>query len=674
MWKFATKNFRRIYVKKTKNRKFSFNLRNKLILSFLLVLLLPSIIISYTSYKSSEDNIDSRMLNTAQKDVEIANQAINQFVHAQKENIEYLSNTIIAGDIVDNNDTQTRRILDTIQDSKADVEQTYVGTKTGEFMNSPTSFKNPPDYDPRERPWYKQAMENKAEVIITDPYVSKSSEQVVVTLAKATADGQGVVAVNLKLGSLSEMIGDISIGNEGYLFLLDKTSHYISHPTNEAGSEATEDFIKDIFKSESGKFDYTLDGDQRKLAFTTNQMTGWKIAGTMYQDEVNQAVKPILDTTLFVIIISLILGGIIILFIIRSIAKPIKQLVSATDKMRDGDLSISVDLHRNDELGQLAKAFNQMRENLSNVISQVHEKASSLAASSEQLNASTEQNTLATEQISSSIQEVASSMESQTASIEESSKMANDMSKSIQQIAASSNEVSTTAKDAILVVDAGNQALDTTVGQMEYIKKTVHELSNNIEGLGNHSQEISKIVDVITDIAEQTNLLALNAAIEAARAGEHGKGFAVVADEVRKLAEQSSQSSEQIRQMIESIQQGTTDAVKSMETGTSEVDKGIDIVNQAGQSFTEITNFVNTVSKQIQQVSSQIDVISSSAEHFVTTFDKVTAVSETTSDGAQNVSASTQEQLASMEEISGSATSLSQMAEELQELVKNFKL
>ncbi|MBT2216018.1 HAMP domain-containing protein [Virgibacillus dakarensis] len=661
-------------MKKTKNRKFSFNLRNKLILSFLLVLLLPSIIISYTSYKSSEDNIDSRMLNTAQKDVEIANQAINQFVHAQKENIEYLSNTIIAGDIVDNNDTQTRRILDTIQDSKADVEQTYVGTKTGEFMNSPTSFKNPPDYDPRERPWYKQAMENKAEVIITDPYVSKSSEQVVVTLAKATADGQGVVAVNLKLGSLSEMIGDISIGNEGYLFLLDKTSHYISHPTNEAGSEATEDFIKDIFKSESGKFDYTLDGDQRKLAFTTNQMTGWKIAGTMYQDEVNQAVKPILDTTLFVIIISLILGGIIILFIIRSIAKPIKQLVSATDKMRDGDLSISVDLHRNDELGQLAKAFNQMRENLSNVISQVHEKASSLAASSEQLNASTEQNTLATEQISSSIQEVASSMESQTASIEESSKMANDMSKSIQQIAASSNEVSTTAKDAILVVDAGNQALDTTVGQMEYIKKTVHELSNNIEGLGNHSQEISKIVDVITDIAEQTNLLALNAAIEAARAGEHGKGFAVVADEVRKLAEQSSQSSEQIRQMIESIQQGTTDAVKSMETGTSEVDKGIDIVNQAGQSFTEITNFVNTVSKQIQQVSSQIDVISSSAEHFVTTFDKVTAVSETTSDGAQNVSASTQEQLASMEEISGSATSLSQMAEELQELVKNFKL
>ncbi|GGB33016.1 methyl-accepting chemotaxis protein [Lentibacillus populi] len=661
-------------MKKTKNRKFSFNLRNKLILSFLLVLLLPSIIISYTSYKSSEDNIDSRMLNTAQKDVEIANQAINQFVHAQKENIEYLSNTIIAGDIVNNNDTQTRRILDTIQDSKADVEQTYVGTKTGEFMNSPTSFKNPPDYDPRERPWYKQAMENKAEVIITDPYVSKSSEQVVVTLAKATTDGQGVVAVNLKLGSLSEMIGDISIGNEGYLFLLDKTSHYISHPTNEAGSEATEDFIKDIFKSESGKFDYTLDGDQRKLAFTTNQMTGWKIAGTMYQDEVNQAVKPILDTTLFVIIISLILGGIIILFIIRSIAKPIKQLVSATDKMRDGDLSISVDLHRNDELGQLAKAFNQMRENLSNVISQVHEKASSLAASSEQLNASTEQNTLATEQISSSIQEVASSMESQTASIEESSKMANDMSKSIQQIAASSNEVSTTAKDAILVVDAGNQALDTTVGQMEYIKKTVHELSNNIEGLGNHSQEISKIVDVITDIAEQTNLLALNAAIEAARAGEHGKGFAVVADEVRKLAEQSSQSSEQIRQMIESIQQGTTDAVKSMETGTSEVDKGIDIVNQAGQSFTEITNFVNTVSKQIQQVSSQIDVISSSAEHFVTTFDKVTAVSETTSDGAQNVSASTQEQLASMEEISGSATSLSQMAEELQELVKNFKL
>ncbi|WP_234028523.1 methyl-accepting chemotaxis protein [Lentibacillus sp. Marseille-P4043] len=661
-------------LKKKKSGKFSFSLKSKLILSFLIVLLIPSIVISYTSYKSAEKNVDGQMLDQAQKDVDLVSQAINQFVHAQMENIEYLSNAITAGDIVKNSDDQTRKILDTIQDAKADVEQTYVGTESGEFMNSPTSFKNPSDYDPRERPWYKQAMDNEGTVIVTDPYVSQSSKQAVVTLAKATADGEGVVAVNLKLGSLSNMINEISIGNDGYLFLLDKTSHYISHPDIEAGSEATQSFIKDIYESESGKFNYTFEGDQKKMAFTTNNMTGWKIGGTMYQDEVNQAVKPILNTTITVIVVSLILSGIIIFFMVRSIGKPINQLVGATDKMRKGDLTVEVDLHRNDELGKLAQAFNQMRTHLRDVILQVREKASNLAASSEQLNASTEQNTLATEQISSSIQEVASGVESQSASIEKSSEMANGMSNSIQQIAASSNEVSTTALNATSVVKAGNQAIDTTVEQMESIKQTVHDLSANIEGLGKHSQEISKIVDVITDIAEQTNLLALNAAIEAARAGEHGKGFAVVADEVRKLAEQSSQSSEQIRQMIVAIQDVTNNAVTSMETGTAEVDKGIEVVSHAGQSFTDITSFVNSVTEQIQQVTSKIQEIASGAEHFITTFDKVATVAKTTSDGAQNVSASTQEQLASMEEITSSATSLSQMAEELQELVDQFNV
>ncbi|WP_068676759.1 methyl-accepting chemotaxis protein [Oceanobacillus sp. Castelsardo] len=659
---------------KKNTAKVSLSLRKKLIISFLAILLIPSISIGLGTYMTSKSNTDQVMMGTSQESVMIVNQTIDQFIISQMENVDYLSNSIVANNIKNDKDAKTREILDTIQKAKESVvEQTYVGTETGDFMNSPTSFQNPPDYDPRERPWYQEAMKNKGNVIITDPYVSQSSKDVVVTLAKATSDSRGVVAVNLKLGSLTDIISSVKVGEEGYLFVLDKTKHFISHPTNEAGSVAEEDFYEEIYATDSGTFNYNLDGE-KKLAFATNDITGWKIAGTMYQTEVNDAVKPILHSTLTILIIALILGGIIILFIIRSITRPIHQLVGVSEKMSQRDLSVDVEINTNDELGTLAESFNHMRGNLNEVISEVRDKSHHVAAASEQLSASTEQNTQATEQISSSIQEVAVEMDRQTNSIEDSKQMAEEMAGSIRQITASSDEVSTTAKNTMSAVNEGNKALETTVNQMEFIKKNTHDLARNIQGLGDLSGQISNIVDVITEISDQTNLLALNAAIEAARAGEHGKGFAVVADEVRKLAEESSQSADQIKEMIGKIHTETSNTVKSMETATEQVEKGIDVAHHAGESFTTITGYVDTITEQIMQVTSEIQEISSSTEHFIQIFEDVASIGETISGQTQNASASTQEQLASMEEISNSASSLTKIAEDLQQIVEKFKL
>lgn len=662
-------------MKKREKGKINFGLKNKLILSFLVILLIPCIVISVSSYQSAKNEIDDQMEGLINENVSIVNQSITQFISGQMENIDYLSNAISAGEIENDSNADIRKLLDTIQSSKPDVEQTYVGTETGQFMNSPTSFKNPPEYDPRERPWYKEAKSNAGKVIVTDPYVSQSSNQVVVTLAKATADGQGVVAVNLKLGNISEMMSEIKIGENGYLFLMDDTGKYISHPENEAGTEGSEKYKNTLLSAESQTLNIKDDNENDvKLSYITNELTGWKIGGVMHQEEVDHAVAPIFYTTIIVIVLSLVIGGVIIFYIIRSITKPIQVLVDSANSMSQGDLSTPIKLVNNDELGVLANTFNHLRENLGLIISEVREKSNNLAASSEELTASTEQNTSATEQISSSIQEMSAGVELQAQGIEESSKMAKTMSLTIQEIAESSNEVSNTAIEAKEVVERGSEAIEITVGQMNFIKHTVNEIANSIKVLGNHSQQISQIVDVITAVAEQTNLLALNAAIEAARAGEHGKGFAVVAEEVRKLAEQSAQSTEQIREMIEAIQLETSNAISSMEKGNDEVEKGIEVVNNAGESFTAITHSVNTIKEQIIQVTSNIKQISSGTDHFVNTFNNIKEIADNTSAETQNVSASTEQQLASMEEIRASAASLSQMAEELQDVVQRFKL
>lgn len=653
----------------------SLSLRNRLIVSFLIILLLPSIAIGTISYQSAKSNIEDSMLDSTQKNVEIMRQTIDQFMNDQMDNIEYLSTAISTTDIENNKDAATSKILEDIQNAK-DVafEQTYVGTETGEFMNYPTSFQNPPDYDPRERPWYQQAMEEKGEIIVTDPYVSASSNQVVVTIAKAAADNNGVVAVNLELGSLTDIINSVTIGKNGYLFLLDGDHKYISHPDMEAGTEASEAFFDKLYESETGQFNYSFEGDQKQLAFDTSEITGWKIAGTMFDSEIAENVSPILNTTVFVIIIALILGTVLIVFIIRSISKPINHLADASNTMSQGDLSVSVNLDRKDEIGTLALSFNKMRENLNGIIQQVRDKSNHLASSAEELNASTDQNTSATEQISASMQEAAEGMNSLNTSITHSSKLAQEMTESIYNIESSSNQVSDTATDAMTAVKEGNTALSTTIDQMEYIKKNTYELSNNIQGLGNQSAQISNIIDVITDISEQTNLLALNATIEAARAGEHGKGFAVVADEVRKLAEKSSDSAEQIKDMINAIQNETTNTVNAMKAATDEVEKGISIANNADKSFTNITGYVDSITNQIMQVNAGIQEIAATTKHFTNTFEEVYSIGDAVSQETENVSASTQQQLASMEEIANSASDLTSVAEDLQQLVENFKL
>ena len=244
----------------------------------------------------------------------------------------------------------------------------------------------------------------------------------------------------------------------------------------------------------------------------------------------------------------------------------------------------------------------------------------------------------------------------------------------IKEIAKYSEKVTAKSYESSEIAKDGGEAVKNAIESIIKIKTTVEDTAKIVDVLKEKTDVIEKVVTVITGIAEQTNLLALNASIEAARAGESGKGFAVVAEEVRKLAEQSQQAAKQIAEMINEIQVDTATAVTAMHNGTREVNIGGEVVNKAGQSFTQIELLVGQVSKQVSEITNSIEKMDAGSQKIVVAVQEINAITKASSSETLSISAATQEQTASMEEIASSSHALANMAEELQKSINKFSI
>jgi len=274
--------------------------------------------------------------------------------------------------------------------------------------------------------------------------------------------------------------------------------------------------------------------------------------------------------------------------------------------------------------------------------------------------------------VADAIMSVAASTDKQLTIAGETVNTAEKMSVETEQFAAEANIIASTSDQTAQAAERGGNAVKTAINQMSSIQNTVETLAKEITGLGVRSKEIGHIIEAISNIAGQTNLLALNAAIEAARAGEQGLGFAVVAEEVRKLAEQSQEAAKQISEIIGAIQNDTAKAVSAMEAGTREVKTGSELVNNAGNAFEEIEKLIEKNTTQAKGMIKAIQQIAQSSQKIVAGAQEVYNLSKENSNQTQSVSAATEEQMASMQEIAADINTLTIQAEELQALAKKF--
>ncbi len=379
--------------------------------------------------------------------------------------------------------------------------------------------------------------------------------------------------------------------------------------------------------------------------------------------------------TMILTIIVICISVLVAFVLMNSIHGPIRRLSERIKVVAEGDFSqADMKVTSTDEIGELTITFNRMVKELRALISQAYETTTQVSASAEDLTASSEETAQGTESITYSIQEVAAASHKQLESVNETIHTMNTLATIQKTLTLSSEKLEASANMVDGVSKNGNKVVQHAIKQMTHIHDSVLEVAGVIDNLGSQSKEISQITKVITSIADQTNLLALNAAIEAARAGEHGKGFAVVADEVRKLAVQSKSSSNEIIDLILKIQTGTNQAVKSMEKSTLEVENGSIAVNEAGRSFIQITDSITDIRKTIQSIHQYVQKMTESSKFVTANIEVLTEIAKVNSTSSRAVATSAEEQLATMEEIASSVQTVNDMAINLKEVLRKFTI
>ena len=540
------------------------------------------------------------------------------------------------------------------------------------------------DADWTKRDWFVDA-KKAGKLIFTDPYIDTSTKKLCITAAVPyTRQGAagGVICEDLDMTAIGEQVKKLKFDGEGKGMILNPVSGIVIASADEqenlkkiSENAVLKDHIAEMAQKKAGYFLSNAGGQERVIAYETMASTGWITAISVPTDFVFAEILKLKMMYAVLTIVGVVLIAAALLVFSNGIVKKVLALTGHINEMANGNLRLEpLAADSNDEFGQMATGFNSMMKNIRALITQMTRSAEQVAASSQELTASSQQAAEAATHVAENVTNVAGGMEKQLASVDGAKQNIDSAFIDINAMTDKAATVTENTEQMAGAADHGAELMHNAMDKMNGIEQSVANSAEVVKKLGENSKQIGQIVESISAIADQTNLLALNAALEAARAGEAGRGFSVGAEEVRKLAEQSQQSAEEIKQRISVIQGDTEEAVVAMEAGTNEVALGTQAIREVGEQFQDITTRVASIKSEMEEINGAVQTVSKGMQGVVEAMDVIDEVSRSTSEETQTISAAAEEQSASSEEIASASHSLADLATELQDATGKFKV
>lgn len=676
-----------------KNKKTGIkSMKLKLVLTFLsmniLTLLAISFAVGISAYRviSAENNM--KLINASEKN----SMEIDGWLAVQGQIISEVTDSLGTQEVMDRDKTLEYLTLKT--ESNPYVLDVYMGFEDKSFLDG-SGWKAPADYDCTSRAWYINAKE-KGTLIYGTPSMDVTTGEMVMVISKPVTIGgsfAGVVGVDVNLGTLNEIAQKSVTSPDSYAFLTDDQDNIMIHPNKEyMPEEETSHNLKEALGVNSAdivsriaqnsqlttKKDY--DGNLRHFVMTEIKTTNWKFGIAVSDSEYIKPVHNLLRvlilcsllTSLFVAFISYLVGG-------RN-AKPIISLTAAICKQAGLDFSHDSQAaflkyeKRRDEIGIITNSLLTMENNVRQLLIQTSDAVSQVSSTAEELSASSRQSAAAADEVSGTINRIAQGTAEQAGNMSAGTLSLQDLSNLIDSDKNHLDYLADETRQVNQLIKKGLDDVATLSLRAQANGQSVSTAYKSIQKANESSEKISEASSFISSVAAQTNLLALNAAIEAARAGENGKGFAIVAEEIRRLAEQSTDSAKTIHDIIKSLQEDAAIAAKEMEEADSLVREQSQSVKETELNFNEISAAIRSAGDAVHSLNESGSRMNLRKDEVFYNIGNLSAAADETAAALQETAAAMEEATASSEEIANASENLSTITAELQLLINKFKV